>query len=157
MPPSDSTGDRDAVVRQVRSRPDTDELTNTASLKNIWSGTTSQWSSSCSIWPRPRSINFRVPVTVTIDARVTRGRQRGCRVGYDDRRVTPAAAVDSALNMLMPCLMRYNYTEMHAKVQNCCGIHNFTNFTLYKIPGYWTGTRVYTGYWNTYPFRALVG
>ena len=54
----------------VRGRSDTGELSLPA-LKITRSGTSSQWSSSCSIWHRPRS-NFRVPVTTRAAAFNTR-------------------------------------------------------------------------------------
>jgi len=47
----------------------------TASLKNTRSGTSSQWSSSCSIWPRPRS-NSLVPVTTRTAAFMPRDNDR---------------------------------------------------------------------------------
>jgi len=53
------------------AQPFRHRCTVSASLKNIWSGTSSQWSSSCSTWPRPRS-NFQVPVMTRAAAFNTR-------------------------------------------------------------------------------------
>jgi len=47
----------------VRGRSDTDELSLPAWTTPGHTGTSSQWNSSCSIWPRPPWSNFRVPVT----------------------------------------------------------------------------------------------
>ena len=51
--------------------PATEQHWRPGRLKNTRSGTSSQWSSSCSIWPSPRS-NFRVPVTTRAAAFNTR-------------------------------------------------------------------------------------
>jgi len=61
--PSVDTCDRNAVVRQVGRCAAVQTPVNChCQLEKTRSGTSSQWSSSCSIWPRARS-NFQVLVT----------------------------------------------------------------------------------------------
>jgi len=85
-------------VRYSGARPFRLRWTITASLKNTQSGTSSQWSSLCRIWPRLRS-NFRVPhsthaITCPLLFLVYQQEQYsvGCTNVTDDRQMTDGFA-----------------------------------------------------------------